>query len=221
MIHLKKLALPPEIQKLIQANIDEFTALKVAGEVIPKSLLRAYNTQEIKRLLKQETNCKCAYCESKMLHVDYGDIEHITPKGDDPTLRYSYNNLTLACGVCNTNKSVHLDILDPYRTDPKKHLFAFGSLIFRRPHSDEGSITERKLDLNRVHLVEKRQERLKALQTMADQIVRTIDISLRQLLIDEFDEQCSEKMEYSLVANAYAEQIRLDFTSIINANYLT
>lgn len=202
----------PEMQSAINNNINNYQSLKAAGKEISKALLSAYNTAEVKRLLKKETNCKCAYCESKMLHVDYGDIEHITPKGDNPTLRYSYENLTLACGICNTKKSIHLDVLNPYVVDPSEHLFACGPLIFRMPHSDLGAITEMRLDLNRAPLVEKRKERIEALQKIADQIVRTNNASLRQLLIDEFEEQCSEKMEFSLAAKAYANQIRQHFS---------
>lgn len=213
MIRLTKRALSPEMQNAINDNIKSYQELKAAGKEISKALLSAYNTKELKELLKEETSCKCAYCESKMLHVDYGDIEHITPKGDDPTLRYSYENLTLACGICNTKKSTHLDILNPYIVDPEEHLFAFGPLIFRKPHSDVGAITEKRLDLNRAPLVEKRKERIEALQTIADQIVRTNNASLRQLLLDEFEEQCSGKMEYSLAAKAYANQVRQHFAN--------
>lgn len=211
MIRLTKRTPSLEMQNDIANNIKSYQDLKVAGKEISKTLLGAYNTTEIKELLKEETSCKCAYCESKMLHVDYGDIEHMTPKGEDPTLRYSYENLTLACGVCNTKKSTHLDVLNPYVVDPEDHLFAFGPLIFRKPHSDVGAITEKRLDLNRAPLVEKRKERIEALQSIADQIARTNNASLRQLLIDEFEEQCSWKMEYSLAAKAYANQVRQHF----------
>ena len=211
MIRLTKRTPSAAMQQSNIDNIKSYQDLTAAGQVISKTLLGAYNTADVKELLKEETNCKCAYCESKMLHVDYGDIEHIIPKGDDPTLRYSYENLTLACGICNTKKSVHLDVLNPYAVDPEDHLFAFGPLIFRRPHSDAGAIAVRRLDLNRAPLVEKRKERIEALQTIADQILRTSNASLRQLLIEEFEEQCSGKMEYSLAAKAYASQVRKDF----------
>lgn len=213
MIRLTKRELSPALQGVLQNHIKKYQELKAADQDIPKGLLNAYNTPEVKELLKEETSCKCAYCESKMLHVDYGDIEHIVPKGDDPMLRYSYENLTLACGVCNTKKSAHVDILNPYVVDPEDHLFACGPLIFRMPHSDVGAITEKRLDLNRAPLVEKRKERIEALQTIADQIVRTNNDSLRQLLIEEFEEQCSETMEYSLAAKAYARQVRHYFAA--------
>ena len=37
-----------------------------------------------------ETHGKCAYCESKIKHIDYGDIEHILPKNKNarPDLCY-------------------------------------------------------------------------------------------------------------------------------------
>lgn len=47
---------------------------------------------------------KCAYCESRITHVDYGHVEHFHPKGGangrlDYTFKWS--NLLLACGICN------------------------------------------------------------------------------------------------------------------------
>lgn len=76
-----------------------------------------------------------------------------------------------------------------------------------------GAIAEKRLDLNTAPLIEKRKERIEALQSIADQIVRTNSASLRQLLIDEFEEQCSGKMEYSLAAKAYANQVRQHFSN--------
>ncbi|MFD2781156.1 HNH endonuclease [Novosphingobium pokkalii] len=63
-----------------------------------------YNHPTVKAALKAETSEKCAYCESKMLHVTFGDIEHIVPKSADPKLTFDWENLTLACDVCNTKK---------------------------------------------------------------------------------------------------------------------
>ena len=44
---------------------------------------------------------KCAYCESAIIHVMYPHIEHFKPKSNYPELCFEWNNLLLACGVCN------------------------------------------------------------------------------------------------------------------------
>ncbi|RYZ90008.1 MAG: hypothetical protein EOP04_05265 [Proteobacteria bacterium] len=207
MIKLDKLKTTVEMEAQIQARISQFEELKNRGEEIPKNLLNAYNNDEIKNLLKQETNEKCAYCESKMLHVDYGDIEHIVPKGEDALLRYSYENLTLACGVCNTNKSTHLDVINPYEVDPTKHLFALGPMVLRRPHSDEGLLTEKRLRLNRPALLLKRAERLESLASIGDSIAKTSKENIKKVLLEELSFQCADNTEYSFVAKAYFKEI--------------
>ena len=55
-----------------------------AGEKPTKSERSRYNHSDIKSALIEETHRKCAYCESKLRHISYGDIEHVVPKSDDP-----------------------------------------------------------------------------------------------------------------------------------------
>ena len=55
------------------------------GETPTETERRRYNHAEIKSALIAETHGKCAYCESKIRHVSYGDIEHVMPKVNDPT----------------------------------------------------------------------------------------------------------------------------------------
>jgi uncharacterized protein (TIGR02646 family) len=57
---------------------------------------------------------KCCFCEAKILHVSYGDIEHYRPKagyqqGSSESLQkpgyywlaYAWDNLLLSCTLCN------------------------------------------------------------------------------------------------------------------------
>lgn len=207
MIALQKLAISDAGQRIIDQNIQKYAQLIIANEEIPAALKGAYKNDEIKERLKRETHEKCAYCESRMLHVDYGDIEHIQPKGRNPTLRFAYWNLTLSCGVCNTRKAEFDDILNPYSVDPAEHLFAQGPMIFRRALSDHGLITERRLDLNRLPLLERRKERLQAIALIADQIARTADHAIRKILVDELKAEASSDKEYSLAAQAFVSEI--------------
>lgn len=125
-------------------------------------LLSRYSHPEVKQRLIEETHGKCAYCESKILHIHHGDIEHIFPKSLDQSKRYEWKNLTLSCEICNQNKS-NLDpnlnnILNPYTDTPESSLIFFGALA--KGAYNKGESTRILLDLNRTALVERRQERL-------------------------------------------------------------
>lgn len=73
----------------------------------------AYNNDEVKAALKRLFNGKCAYCESPILTITVGDIEHFRPKAavvtdDKKTLKPGYywlaadwDNLLLSCNNCN------------------------------------------------------------------------------------------------------------------------
>ncbi|NII25181.1 TIGR02646 family protein [Pseudoflavitalea sp. X16] len=73
----------------------------------------AYNSDEVKIALKKLFNGKCAYCESPILTVTVGDIEHFRPKAAIVTdkkkmlkpgyywLAADWDNLLLSCNNCN------------------------------------------------------------------------------------------------------------------------
>lgn len=207
MRKLVKITISTALQSEINANIQKYAQLLIAGEVIPDGLKAAYRSDKVKSSLKIETLGKCAYCESRMLHVDYGDIEHIQPKGRNPHLTFSYENLTLSCGICNTKKAAHDDIINPYVTDPSDHLFALGPMIFRRQSSDLGFIAERRLDLNRTALLIRRVERLQAISNIANQIAVTSDATIRSILVDELKEEASIDGEFSMITQAYVSDV--------------
>lgn len=85
-----------------------------------KFKFKAYNHPDVKDALKRLFKSKCAYCESKFLHVYYGDIEHFRPKkgvGEDKKnvekpgyywLAVDWDNLLLSCLFCNQAKKQHL-----------------------------------------------------------------------------------------------------------------
>ena len=77
----------------------------------PKGIYRA---QSVKNVLRRAQYKKCCYCESKVSHIDHGDVEHYRPKGavkqtkgqrvEYPGyywLTYDWNNLLFSCAVCN------------------------------------------------------------------------------------------------------------------------
>lgn len=62
-----------------------------------------YGHKSIKKALVEMFHGKCAYCESKIVHIDYGHIEHFRPKSVEifRRLTFEWNNLFLACAKCN------------------------------------------------------------------------------------------------------------------------
>lgn len=65
---------------------------------------------KVKKYLFELFDGKCAYCEAKVTHVSFGDVEHFRPKGkvmeDDSHpgyywLAYDLRNLLPSCALCN------------------------------------------------------------------------------------------------------------------------
>ncbi len=86
-----------------------------------------YGHEQVKTALREAQHGKCAFCESQVAHVAYGDVEHFRPKGgfrqreagplERPGyywLAYSWENLLFACQVCNQrHKRSHFPLLNP------------------------------------------------------------------------------------------------------------
>jgi 5-methylcytosine-specific restriction endonuclease McrA len=101
-----------------------------------KNAMNKYQHEEIKACLVAMFHGKCAYCESQITHVTYGDIEHFRAKSNPryAHLIFEWENLLLSCPICNN--PVHkgtqfpLDLngnpllIDPTDgvTDPTTHL---------------------------------------------------------------------------------------------------
>jgi len=164
----------------------------------------------IRRL--NETHGKCAYCESKLTHVAYGDIEHIIPKASAPERTYEWENLTTACDICNTNKSDKDGMVDPYRGDPEQMHFRFmGPMLTIVPGSEPAKLTLTELDLNRTSLMEKRKERLEDLGRRLEEILTTRDDTTRAALIEALVEgETTANKEFSACARAYISDKRRD-----------
>ncbi|MCP4163379.1 MAG: hypothetical protein GY760_25250, partial [Deltaproteobacteria bacterium] len=88
----------------------------------PFKKYRVYANKEVKKTLIKLCNSKCAYCESKFLHVYVGDVEHFRPKGKVSNreaskpgyywLASSWNNLLLSCRNCNQSSRQLIDGFD-------------------------------------------------------------------------------------------------------------
>lgn len=103
----------------------EYCSCLSAGQKPSDKIATRYQDSTIKATLEQETHEKCVYCESKIKHISYGDIEHILPKNKDarPDLYVEWDNLTLACEQCNrSGKRMYynpqLPLINPYVDNP-------------------------------------------------------------------------------------------------------
>lgn len=188
MIKLNKLPKPDVLLK----NAEEWTTTitnKIKNQEKPTNTEKTkYRHPEIKRTLLTETNGKCAYCESKVQHIHHGDVEHIFPKSLDPEKTFEWENLTIACEICNQNKSnkdpLVQHIIDPYNVDPALHLTFQGSLIFSLG-SNQGHNTKTLLDLNRSELCERRKDKLEKVMMIFETILKEdLPLIVRKTIYD-------------------------------------
>jgi len=212
MIKLKKVAEPAVLQQNSETWTNAILDKIRRGEEPTKSEKSRYNHPEVKSAILLETHDKCAYCECKIRHVTFGDIEHIVPKSVEPARWFEWDNLTLACDMCNTLKSNFVGnrdtFIDPYKVDPEEHFWHIGPTIHAKPGCDAAAKTEALLQLNRVKLVERRQDRLKSLLKHLEVIHRVADEDLKRSLIIDFAEETAADKEFAGLARDIARQAK-------------
>jgi uncharacterized protein (TIGR02646 family) len=94
-----------------------------------------YGAKSVKNALIKAQTGKCAFCESQIRHIDHGDVEHYRPKGGirqsghDPLeqpgyfwLAYVWENLFLACALCNQSFKRNLFPLADPNSRARSHL---------------------------------------------------------------------------------------------------
>ena len=88
-----------------------------------------YGAPSVKQALRKAQHGKCAFCESKITHIDHGDVEHFRPKAgyrqrpDGPLVRpgyywlaYKWSNVFFCCTLCNqTFKRNHFPLVNDKR----------------------------------------------------------------------------------------------------------
>ena len=215
MIKLYKTDKPPILVKNEQAWLDALKQ-KLSSKIEPTPAERhRYRHTEIKQALVIETSGKCAYCESKILHVTYGDIEHIYPKSKDISMTFKWENLTLACNTCNTNKGSNDFIINPYIVDPEEVFSFVGPMIFAKPHSHIAWLTEKCLDLNRMELIERRAVALKSIKDQIALMNYAQDNTTKDVLREDLLTQAENRdQEYSaFIRKLIITQLGVDKTN--------
>ena len=139
---------------------------------------RRYRHDQIRSALEAETNTKCAYCEGLIKDVAYTHIEHKLPKTNHPTLVCAWDNLTIACPKCNTNKGEYDEpecpLLDPYTDDVEQEVAFAGPLALPRG-GPRAHVTISVLNLNRTDLVLGRKPALENLHRLINLVERAAD----------------------------------------------
>lgn len=208
MIKITKLPKP----KILEKNDSQWTEeyQKALNKEIPltNTIKNRYNQEEIKQTLTEETHGKCAYCESKMKHISFSDIEHILPKSKRPDLYVEWTNLTISCEVCNRiNKNDYYEpddpLIHPIFDNPSEHLMSLGPILYKVPGSRKGELTLSILDLNRTELIEKRSEKLNSFIMLLDKYSTETNEKLKSILKEEITRETSENFEYSFMLSSY------------------
>ena len=209
MIRLTKGPEPVILKRNAAAWTRELQTAIAIGQNLNDVRSRQYGHKDIKDALIEETHAKCAYCESKPLHVDFGDVEHIIPKSVERQRTYEWANLTLVCGRCNTYKSDKEGLFDPYAEDPGAYFEFHGPYIANIPGSEIAYLTRTILKLNRTELIERRVEKLDALGRQIEAVLGAKDPNARKLLAQALIADArSAATEYSAFLNAFVQSAK-------------
>ena len=207
MINLKRNPIPQTLRIANDERVARLTECLTSGVKPPQSLLDSYRHPELKSHLVDESHGKCIYCESRVLHTYFGDVEHIKPKQMFPLERLTIENLGLACAICNNNKGEYwiddLPLLNPYVDEVDKELIAFGYHLYRRPGSHRGTATISILKLNRPALLDKRRERIQLIEPLVEKFLLLPDGHVKELVKEELCQYAMESEEFSMVVKAF------------------
>ena len=208
MIRIKKLPKPQILIDHAAEWTQQYCSQIESGEKPNDDLALKYNNPVIKDTLEKETYGKCAYCESKIKHIAYGDIEHIFPKIKRPDLYVEWNNLTLACEQCNrSGKKTYYDpklpLINPYVDQPEAHLQDIGPLIMPIIHDERADMTEKVLKLNRPALIERRTERIQSVEVLLQMWARETNQIKKDLLKEQLCNEFSDDNEFSSTVKGF------------------
>lgn len=173
----------------------------------PTKLATNYKHPDNKDALITASHEKCMYCESKITHIYFGDVEHIKPKTKYPSLEYTWENLGIVCSKCNNTKLDKYDeetpYIDPYSENPEDYVIAVGFFLMHKNGSERGELTILDIDLNRQELNEKRMLKIDALRNAIDACMRTKNEKIRNAAMASLKQEMLDSNEYSLFARTF------------------
>ncbi|UPQ80512.1 TIGR02646 family protein [Flavobacterium azooxidireducens] len=179
---------------------------------------KRYNHTDVKSALKKMFNKKCAFCESRITHVDYGQIEHFKPKSKYPELCFEWNNFLLSCSICNgkANKGDKFPLenedgpfIHPVDENPQDFFkFEYDDLtqtFLLFPANQRAETTIKILGLNREDLVENRTIELKKILFFLEDLIGE---NFDEQKFNAFEKMFSEKDQYFAFISALIQKIR-------------
>jgi uncharacterized protein (TIGR02646 family) len=181
MIAVKRLPKPRVLERHEVRWRD--TLLAAVTEAERRRAESKYRHPEIREALNRMFHGKCAYCESRITHVDYGKIEHYRPKRGPrgrPDLTFEWNNLLWACGRCNgpefkadrfPEAAAGGPLVNPCDDVPEEHFqFVYdqaAKLASVYGRTVRGQASEKLLGLNRRDLRQYRSRQIRRLLALA------------------------------------------------------
>ncbi len=176
---------------------------------------KKYNHETVKSALIEMFNGKCAYCESHIIHIDYGDIEHFRPKSKFPVFCFDWDNLLLSCSICNgvSNKSNKFPLeseggflINPVIENPNDFFrFEFDEntkLFLLFPKDERAKTTINTIGLNREKLANIRTKELISIVELISKIEVTA------MILNELSECFSDKNQYYAFIKAIIEKVK-------------
>lgn len=201
---------------ILEEKAEEWSRqLSVASTKKQKDTVVAkYRHKTIKQALVEMFHGKCAYCESKITHVDYGHIEHFKPKSNVKYSNYvfEWENLLLACGMCNSSEhkadkfpdeSEGGPLVNPCEDDPKEHFNFLYDHVSKITtvigKTQRGEVTEKLLALNRHELRTYRSKQVRKIYVLS--LLAQSDLEAKAL----FQEAQLDSAEYSAFSRALSQ----------------
>lgn len=156
-----------------------------------------YNRGDVKNTVIRMYKGLCCYCESRILDVDFGHIEHRMPKRVYPEDTYQWENLHLACTKCNNAKGDKYDekypILDATDEVPiSEHLtYKIRNVgVVCWPLDGWGKTTEEHADLNREELSDVRNKLMMCALSLIAEIKECGSSHIVDVIMKELDVLC-------------------------------
>ena len=169
------------------------------------------DADDIRPALEEMYSGLCCYCEAKIGTVSFSHIEHRKPKKRYPKFTFDWDNLHLACQVCNTFKGDKWcdtnPILDSAEDNIPEHLGYKIQGATRWPKSHRGITTIEHAELNRWKLREDRAEIISEVLDIIADINRNPDDPAAGLRREKLEQKTSGKFG-SLVQWLMASYLR-------------
>lgn len=159
----------PEEYKLQKKKLEE----KNYDKTEVSWFLTKLRKTNIPKILMEETQSKCAYCETKITLQNYS-LEMFYPRSKFKEKAYEWINLFICCSNCNSYKANKFPmdnegkplLIHPFIDDPEEHLvvaFEDGSL---KPLTERGEITIDIIGLNRFDLRFRRKSAIDSIESI-------------------------------------------------------